>query len=79
MACNCSPSFNWSAKPDADTIARFQRELGSMGYALQVATLAGLQALNHSTFDLAQGYARDGMTACRRVQDTGPGGEAAQL
>ena len=68
LAYNCSPSFNWEANLDADTIARFQRELGAMGYAFQFVTLAGFHALNHSMFDLAHGYAREGMTAYSRLQ-----------
>ncbi len=63
LAYNCSPSFNWRAHLDDATIARFQKELGAMGYAFQFITLAGFHALNLSMFDLAYGYARDGMTA----------------
>ncbi|MFC4004712.1 isocitrate lyase [Prauserella oleivorans] len=63
LAYNCSPSFNWSKHLDDDTIARFQRELGAMGYKFQFITLAGFHALNYSMFDLAKGYASDGMTA----------------
>jgi isocitrate lyase len=69
LAYNCSPSFNWSKHLDADTIARFQRELGAMGYKFQFITLAGFHALNYSMFDLAQGYATGGMTAYVRLQD----------
>ncbi len=68
LAYNCSPSFNWKATLDDDTIARFQKELGSMGYAFQFITLAGFHALNHSMFELARGYARDGMSAYVRLQ-----------
>ena len=68
MAYNCSPSFNWKAKLDADAIATFQQRLGAMGYAFQFVTLAGFHALNHSMFDLAHGYAREGMTAYSRLQ-----------
>ncbi len=63
LAYNCSPSFNWRAHLDDATIVRFQKELGAMGYAFQFITLAGFHALNLSMFDLAYGYARDGMTA----------------
>ena len=69
LAYNCSPSFNWKAKLDADTIARFQRELGAMGYAFQFVTLAGFHALNYSMFDLAHGYAASGMTAYSELQE----------
>ncbi len=69
LAYNCSPSFNWSAKLDAHTIARFQRELGAMGYAFQFVTLAGFHALNHSMFELARGYQASGMAAYSRLQD----------
>ena len=63
LAYNCSPSFNWKAALDDSAIAKFQRELAEMGYAFQFITLAGFHALNLSMFDLAYGYARDGMTA----------------
>jgi isocitrate lyase len=69
LAYNCSPSFNWSARLDAGTIARFQRELGAMGYAFQFITLAGFHALNYSMFDLAHGYARRGMPAYVELQE----------
>ncbi|MEM1116513.1 MAG: isocitrate lyase [Bacteroidota bacterium] len=68
MAYNCSPSFNWQAHLDRDTIAAFQRELGAMGYAFQFVTLAGFHALNYSMFDLAHGYAQGGMTAYSALQ-----------
>jgi isocitrate lyase len=68
MAYNCSPSFNWAAKLDAPTIARFQRELGAMGYKFQFVTLAGFHVLNHSMFDLAQGYRDRGMAAYCELQ-----------
>ena len=58
LAYNCSPSFNWKKKLDDATIAKFQRELGAMGYKFQFITLAGFHALNYSMFDLARGYAR---------------------
>lgn len=69
LAYNCSPSFNWRAHLDDATIARFQDELGSMGYAFQFITLAGFHALNHSMFTLAQGYAQTGMTAYVELQE----------
>jgi isocitrate lyase len=68
MAYNCSPSFNWKAKLDAATIARFQRELGAMGYKFQFVTLAGFHVLNHSMFDLAHGYRDRGMAAYSELQ-----------
>jgi len=68
LAYNCSPSFNWKATLDDDTIASFQKELGAMGYAFQFITLAGFHALNHSMFELAFGYARTGMSAYVRLQ-----------
>ena len=69
LAYNCSPSFNWSKKLDAATIARFQRELGAMGYAFQFVTLAGFHALNLSMFELARGYRDGGMSAYSKLQD----------
>ncbi|GAB3518980.1 isocitrate lyase [Arthrobacter monumenti] len=69
LAYNCSPSFNWSKHLDAETIAKFQRELGAMGYTFQFITLAGFHALNYSMFDLAHGYARDGMSAYVDLQE----------
>ncbi|QAY63449.1 isocitrate lyase [Xylanimonas allomyrinae] len=69
LAYNCSPSFNWRKHLSDDEIARFQRELGAMGYAFQFITLAGFHALNHSMFDLAHGYAREQMTAYVRLQE----------
>ncbi|MDA8046539.1 MAG: isocitrate lyase [Actinomycetota bacterium] len=68
LAYNCSPSFNWKAKLDDQTIARFQKELGAMGYAFQFVTLAGWHALNESIFELAHGYARTGMSAYVELQ-----------
>ncbi len=68
LAYNCSPSFNWRAKLDDQTIARFQKELGAMGYAFQFVTLAGWHALNESIFTLAHGYARRGMSAYVELQ-----------
>jgi isocitrate lyase len=69
LAYNCSPSFNWRAHLDADTIASFQRELGAMGYKFQFITLAGFHALNESMFTLARGYADRGMAAYVELQD----------
>jgi isocitrate lyase len=69
LAYNCSPSFNWRAHLDDATIAKFQRELGHMGYKFQFITLAGFHALNHSMFTLAHGYAREGMTAYVDLQE----------
>ena len=68
LAYNCSPSFNWKKNLDDATIGKFQRELGAMGYKFQFITLAGFHALNYSMFELAQGYARDNMTAYVRLQ-----------
>jgi isocitrate lyase len=69
LAYNCSPSFNWRAHLDEATIARFQRELGAMGYRFQFITLAGFHALNYSMFDLARGYSQEGMSAYVRLQE----------
>jgi isocitrate lyase len=69
LAYNCSPSFNWRQHLDDDTIERFQRELAAMGYRFLFITLAGFHALNASMFDLAHGYAREGMPAYVRVQE----------
>ncbi len=63
LAYNCSPSFNWRKNLDEGTIAKFQRELADMGYRFQFITLAGFHALNYSMFDLARGYADEGMPA----------------
>jgi isocitrate lyase len=68
LAYNCSPSFNWRAHLDEETIARFQKELAAMGYRFQFITLAGFHALNYSMFDLAHGYAREDMAAYVRLQ-----------
>ena len=68
LAYNCSPSFNWKRNLDDATIAKFQRELGAMGYKFQFITLAGFHALNYSMFDLAYGYARNNMTAFVELQ-----------
>ena len=68
LSYNCSPSFNWKRNLDDATIAKFQRELGAMGYKFQFITLAGFHALNYGMFDLAYGYARDNMTAFVELQ-----------
>ena len=68
LAYNCSPSFNWAAKLDEATIAKFQRELGAMGYKFQFVTLAGFHALNHGMFELASGYRDTGMSAYSELQ-----------
>ncbi|MFI6602572.1 isocitrate lyase [Nonomuraea sp. NPDC050536] len=70
LAYNCSPSFNWKKHLDDSTIAKFQKELGHMGYKFQFITLAGFHSLNYSMFDLAQGYANDGMTAYVDLQES---------
>jgi isocitrate lyase len=69
LAYNCSPSFNWRKNLDADTIGRFQRELGAMGYRFQFITLAGFHNLNYHMFDLAHGYVREGMPAFVALQE----------
>jgi isocitrate lyase len=68
LAYNCSPSFNWAKKLDAETIAKFQAELGAMGYKFQFVTLAGFHALNYAMYELAREYAQEGMTAYSRLQ-----------
>lgn len=68
LAYNCSPSFNWKKNLDDATVAKFQRELGAMGYKFQFITLAGFHALNYGMFDLAYGYARNQMTAFVELQ-----------
>jgi isocitrate lyase len=68
LAYNCSPSFNWRKKLDEATIAKFQRELGAMGYKFQFVTLAGFHSLNLSMFDLADGYRDRGMAAYSEMQ-----------
>ncbi|UTR09735.1 isocitrate lyase [Evansella sp. LMS18] len=68
LAYNCSPSFNWKKKLDDETIAKFQDELGKMGYKFQFVTLAGFHALNHSMFQLAKGYKESGMAAYSQLQ-----------
>jgi len=77
LAYNCSPSFNWKAKLDEETIAKFQRELGAMGYKYLFVTLAGFHALNHGMFELARGYRDEGMTAYSRLQQAEFASEAA--
>ncbi|MBM7600633.1 isocitrate lyase [Virgibacillus halotolerans] len=68
LAYNCSPSFNWKSKLSDAEIARFQKELGEMGYKFQFVTLAGFHALNHSMFDLARKYKNEGMAAYSELQ-----------
>ncbi len=69
LSYNCSPSFNWKKNLDDATIAKFQRELGAMGYKFQFITLAGFHALNYSMFELAHGYARENMSAFVALQE----------
>jgi isocitrate lyase len=69
LAYNCSPSFNWKAALDDQQIASFQEELGDLGYKFQFITLAGFHSINHSMFHLAQGYAREGMSAYVELQE----------
>lgn len=69
LAYNCSPSFNWRKNLDDNTIAKFQRELGAMGYKFQFITLAGFHSLNYGMFDLAHGYARRQMSAFVELQE----------
>ncbi|MFJ7825833.1 isocitrate lyase [Psychrobacillus sp. NPDC096623] len=68
LAYNCSPSFNWEANLDQETIAKYQVELGKMGYKFQFVTLAGFHALNHSMFELAHDYKTNGMAAYSKLQ-----------
>ncbi|MCM3610540.1 isocitrate lyase [Planococcus sp. MERTA32b] len=68
LAYNCSPSFNWKAKLNEVTIAKYQVELGKMGYKFQFVTLAGFHALNHSMFELAHDYKDHGMAAYSKLQ-----------
>ena len=79
LAYNCSPSFNWKAALDDATIATFQKELGAMGYRFQFITLAGFHALNYSMFELAKGYAADGMTAYVKLQEAEFGVRGSRL
>ena len=69
LAYNCSPSFNWKKNLDDATVAKFQRELGAMGYKFQFITLAGFHSLNYSMFNLAHGYAHNHMTAFVELQE----------
>lgn len=68
LAYNCSPSFNWEANLDKETIAKYQRELGAMGYKYQFVTLAGFHSLNHGMYELATGYRDRGMAAYSELQ-----------
>jgi isocitrate lyase len=68
LAYNCSPSFNWTQHLEDEEIGRFRKELAAMGYRFQFVTLAGFHALNASMFELAYGYAEEGMTAYVRLQ-----------
>ena len=70
LAYNCSPSFNWRANLSDSEIASFQKDLGAMGYAFQFITLAGFHQINYGMFDLAYGYAREGMTAYVKLQQS---------
>lgn len=69
LAYNCSPSFNWKRNLDDATIAKFQRELGAMGYKFQFVTLAGFHQLNHGMYELAKAYSTEGMAAYTRLQE----------
>jgi isocitrate lyase len=69
LAYNCSPSFNWKKKLDDETIAKFQTELGKMGYKFQFITLAGFHSVNFAMFELARGYKESGMTAYSKLQE----------
>ena len=75
LAYNCSPSFNWKKHLDDATIAKFQRELGAMGYKFQFVTLAGFHALNYGMFELARKYRDDGMAAYSELQQAEFDGE----
>jgi len=77
LSYNCSPSFNWKKNLDDTTIAKFQRELGAMGYKFQFITLAGFHALNYGMFELARGYATENMTAYVRLQQAEFAAEAS--
>jgi isocitrate lyase len=68
LSYNCSPSFNWKSNLDDATIAKFQRELGAMGYKYQFVTLAGFHSLNMSMFELSTGYRDNGMAAYSALQ-----------
>lgn len=69
LAYNCSPSFNWSANLSEQDIARFQAEIGKMGYKFQFITLAGFHSLNYGMFELARGYKQSGMAAYSQLQN----------
>jgi isocitrate lyase len=69
LAYNCSPSFNWKRHLDDAEIGRFRKELAAMGYRFQFVTLAGFHALHASMFELAHGYAEEGMSAYVRLQE----------
>ena len=69
LAYNCSPSFNWKRRLDDQQVAAFQKELGALGYRFQFITLAGFHALNASMFELAKGFADEGMTAYVRLRE----------
>ena len=75
LAYNCSPSFNWKKHLDDATIAKFQSELGAMGYKFQFITLAGFHSLNYGMYDLAHGYSKDGMTSYVKLQEAEFGAE----
>jgi isocitrate/methylisocitrate lyase len=77
LAYNCSPSFNWAKHMGEEDMAKFQRELGAMGYKYQFITLAGFHNLSLSTFNLARNYAADGMKAYSALQQAEFGAEAA--
>jgi len=77
LAYNCSPSFNWQSKLNAETIANFQREIGAMGYKFQFVTLAGFHQLNYGMFQLARGYRDHGMAAYSELQQAEFGAEPA--
>jgi isocitrate lyase len=75
LAYNCSPSFNWRKNLDDATIAKFQKELGAMGYKFQFVTLAGFHSLNYGMFELARNYKERGMSAYSELQDAEFGAE----
>ncbi len=77
LSYNCSPSFNWKKNLDDSAIAKFQRELGAMGYKFQFITLAGFHALNYGMFELARGYATENMTAYVKLQQAEFAAEAS--
>ena len=79
LAYNCSPSFNWKKHLDDATIAKFQRELGAMGYKFQFITLAGFHQLNFGMFELARGYRERQMAAYSELQEAEFAAEARRL